>query len=778
VQPGAIQPATPVRTQVAQPIMPEAPRSAALQAQAGNAFALPANFSLKPRGSGQPLPEPIQNKMESCFNTSFADVRVHVGHEAPSIGALAFTHGSDLYFAPGQYNPQSFQGQQLLGHELTHVVQQRAGRVRNPLGSGVAVVQDPALEAEAERMGQRAASATTPIQPKPAVGGPIATRSRGTNSRPATVTANGAILPAKAAAHGSVSSGSNAGLPIRPSASPIRRADGVSSAGSKGLTFTAPGPILPSNAQVQRAALQKRGPTVPRYPSASQAPTGNPYMLRLANSTLQLRIACHIGSGGALASVGRPVGASSLQPKPLSPTIPSAAGSSFVIQRVNWNALTHSQNGLYGINHAAPPTTKLYGQLAAPDPQPVALYHRTLEDDTSNGTPLARPKVKVWEANVRFFNKAIRGPNGLPIPGRTVDIPGSVDDLDDPARRAVIGPLSRESSRAVDDLGPVGGIGATLGVVGINDCASFAALLQKLIFQASGNAHVDQAAVRFDQGDYNHLPVAGIGDYILQQFGRGATSEAHGVTVVAADGTTLVTLEAHVEQNLTKPAFHFYAGTAGFFRENNSGPAGVDQFLAMNRVKGQITNVLSATSHAVDQDSIAYYDPLRASGDLAEQLQGIRGRLNLWVVHEKYRLTSDSNFRRSDRDHSIIRALPKGTVVSVLDKNRRGNEFSLGGLSSSKRHWWVQYRGLEGWVTAHTLAPLREYTTTSASNLRRPDRSVIESLPKGTTVTVLDKNRAGNEFSLGGLSSSKRHWWVQYGGREGWVTANTLTRHR
>ena len=140
----------------------------AVQPQAGNAFALPANFTLKPRGSGQPLPEPVQKKMESFFNTSFADVRIHVGHEASSIGALAFTHGTDLYFAPGQYNPQSTHGQQLLGHELTHVVQQRAGRVRNPLGAVVAVVQDPALEAEAERMGLRAATTSLPIQAKPA----------------------------------------------------------------------------------------------------------------------------------------------------------------------------------------------------------------------------------------------------------------------------------------------------------------------------------------------------------------------------------------------------------------------------------------------------------------------------------------------------------------------------------------------------------------------------------------------------------------------------------
>jgi GNAT superfamily N-acetyltransferase len=96
--------------------------------------------------------------MEAAFGTSFADVRVHVGPEAASIGALAFTHGSDLYFAPGQYNPQTQHGQRLLGHELAHVLQQRAGRVHNPLGSGLAVVQDAALEAEAERKGQRAAT--------------------------------------------------------------------------------------------------------------------------------------------------------------------------------------------------------------------------------------------------------------------------------------------------------------------------------------------------------------------------------------------------------------------------------------------------------------------------------------------------------------------------------------------------------------------------------------------------------------------------------------------
>ena len=106
-----------------------------------------------------PLPEPVRAKMEEAFSADFSDVRVHVGSEATAIGAIAYTWGSHIHFAPGHYNPWSQHGQEVLGHELWHVVQQKAGRVRNPYGSGVAVVQDHALEAEADRMGRQAAQA-------------------------------------------------------------------------------------------------------------------------------------------------------------------------------------------------------------------------------------------------------------------------------------------------------------------------------------------------------------------------------------------------------------------------------------------------------------------------------------------------------------------------------------------------------------------------------------------------------------------------------------------
>jgi hypothetical protein len=156
-RPGAVQPSIAAKVTAPRPILPSAPRPVVVQPSGGNAFALPPGFPLRPSGLGQRLPEAVQQKMEAFFGTSFADVRVHVGNEASTIGALAFTHGTDLYFAPGQYNPQTLQGRKLLGHELTHVVQQREGRVRNPMGPALSVVQDPALEAEAERMGLRAA---------------------------------------------------------------------------------------------------------------------------------------------------------------------------------------------------------------------------------------------------------------------------------------------------------------------------------------------------------------------------------------------------------------------------------------------------------------------------------------------------------------------------------------------------------------------------------------------------------------------------------------------
>ncbi len=125
---------------------------------------------LRTTGPGSALPEALRVQMEQALGAGFADVRIHVGPQAQSIGAVAFTAGSDLYFAPGRYQPETAEGRRLLGHELAHVVQQRQGRVRGGAGA-VTVVQDAVLEAEADRAGVRAAAVIGTVQAKPADAG-------------------------------------------------------------------------------------------------------------------------------------------------------------------------------------------------------------------------------------------------------------------------------------------------------------------------------------------------------------------------------------------------------------------------------------------------------------------------------------------------------------------------------------------------------------------------------------------------------------------------------
>jgi len=80
------------------------------------------------QGSGNPLPKDTQQFMESRFGTNFSHVKIHTGSEAVQmnreIGAQAFTHGSNVYFGAGKFDPGSDSGKHLLAHELTHVVQQ------------------------------------------------------------------------------------------------------------------------------------------------------------------------------------------------------------------------------------------------------------------------------------------------------------------------------------------------------------------------------------------------------------------------------------------------------------------------------------------------------------------------------------------------------------------------------------------------------------------------------------------------------------------------------
>src|SRR5574341_1086468 len=79
-------------------------------------------------GSGSPLAGDTQSFMESRFGADFSSVRVHTDGESAQLNrdlsAQAFTHGSNIYFDEGKYDPGTDSGKRLLAHELTHVIQQ------------------------------------------------------------------------------------------------------------------------------------------------------------------------------------------------------------------------------------------------------------------------------------------------------------------------------------------------------------------------------------------------------------------------------------------------------------------------------------------------------------------------------------------------------------------------------------------------------------------------------------------------------------------------------
>jgi hypothetical protein len=105
------------------------------------------------RSSGRPLDAATRAFFEPRFGHDFSKVRLHTdskaAESAQSVQALAYTVGSNIVFGAGQYQPAGAQGMQLLGHELTHVVQQRGHA--SPTGPLRVGPPDDAYEREASR---------------------------------------------------------------------------------------------------------------------------------------------------------------------------------------------------------------------------------------------------------------------------------------------------------------------------------------------------------------------------------------------------------------------------------------------------------------------------------------------------------------------------------------------------------------------------------------------------------------------------------------------------
>jgi hypothetical protein len=100
---------------------------------------------------GHALESATRAFMEPRFGHDFSSVRVHTdaraGESAQAVNAQAYTVGSNVVFAPGQYQPATASGNALLAHELSHVVQQDTAGSQ---GSSPKAISHPSDMAERE----------------------------------------------------------------------------------------------------------------------------------------------------------------------------------------------------------------------------------------------------------------------------------------------------------------------------------------------------------------------------------------------------------------------------------------------------------------------------------------------------------------------------------------------------------------------------------------------------------------------------------------------------
>ena len=86
------------------------------------------------RSGGKALDSETKEQMGTAIGADFTGVKIHTDARADhlnrSIQSRAFTTGQDVFFKQGEYNPHNQRGQELIAHELTHVVQQSSGQVQ------------------------------------------------------------------------------------------------------------------------------------------------------------------------------------------------------------------------------------------------------------------------------------------------------------------------------------------------------------------------------------------------------------------------------------------------------------------------------------------------------------------------------------------------------------------------------------------------------------------------------------------------------------------------
>ncbi|MEM8641339.1 MAG: DUF4157 domain-containing protein [Cyanobacteria bacterium P01_G01_bin.54] len=140
-QPATIQPETAAEDLQTKPLLQrQSPAAGAASPELESAIN-------RAKGHGQSLDAGLQQSMGEAMGADFSGVKVHTDAQSDqlnhSIQAKAFTTGQDVFFQQGAYQPGSRSGQELIAHELTHVVQQSQGGIQTKHQQNIQRASDP-----------------------------------------------------------------------------------------------------------------------------------------------------------------------------------------------------------------------------------------------------------------------------------------------------------------------------------------------------------------------------------------------------------------------------------------------------------------------------------------------------------------------------------------------------------------------------------------------------------------------------------------------------------
>ncbi|MFZ6776478.1 DUF4157 domain-containing protein [Undibacterium sp. Ji83W] len=219
----------------------------------------------------------------------------------------------------------------------------------------------------------------------------------------------------------------------------------------------------------------------------------------------------------------------------------------------------------------------LYSLRTVAGPRPSALYHKENER-SATGIDLYK-----WTPNVRLFGNAERAD----IESIGVNTSNLMRNMDD----GIKNPQMTADTVSLPSQ----------GVLGKNDCRGLGGVLNAMISQEG----MDNTALLGNTME--------VGDQMTHNFPLHADCQYHSATVVAKDLPSLVTLEADVSKDRSRPEFYIRGGVAGFVAANNLGEHGEDNNygnnVTVNRASGRVASDLGmATIRGIHSYYATYSD--------------------------------------------------------------------------------------------------------------------------------------------------------------------------